>query len=44
MTGTAEVQEAYDLAAGGYDIELDLRFRFNDIVDPNGNYTMDRKR
>jgi len=44
MTGTAEVQEPYDLAEGGYDIELDLRFRFNDIVDPNGNYALDRIR
>src|SRR5262249_46131650 len=42
MTGTAEVQEANDPAKGDYDIELDLRFRFNDIVDPNGNYVMDR--
>jgi hypothetical protein len=44
MTGTADVREPYDLAEGGYDIELDLRFRFNDIVDPNSNYTMDQIR
>jgi hypothetical protein len=42
MTGIAEVQDAYDLAEGGYDIELDLRYRFNDIVDPNANYMSDR--
>jgi hypothetical protein len=44
MNGTAEVREPYDLAEGGYDIEMDLRFRFNDIVDPNSNYTMDQIR
>ncbi len=44
MTGTADVREPYDLAEGGYDIELDLRFRFNDKVDPNSNYLMDQIR
>jgi hypothetical protein len=44
MTGTAEVQEANEPAEGDYDIELDLRFRFNDIVDPNSNYAMDKIR
>jgi hypothetical protein len=44
ITGTAHIQEANDPAEGDYDIELDLRFRFNDIVDPNGNYIMDKIR
>jgi hypothetical protein len=44
LTGFAEVQDAVDPAEGDYDIELDLRFVFNDIVDPNPNYWMDRIR
>jgi hypothetical protein len=44
MAGTAEVTEAKDQGNGAYDIELNLRFIFNDIVDPNGDYFMDRVR
>jgi hypothetical protein len=44
LAGFAEVQEAVDPAEGDYDIELELRFVFNDIVDPNGKYVMDRIR
>jgi hypothetical protein len=44
LTGFAEVQDAVDPAPGDYDIELDLRFVFNDIVDPNYAYVMDRIR
>jgi hypothetical protein len=41
LTGWAEVQEAIHPVGGDYDIELDLRFFWNDIVDPNSHYTMD---
>jgi len=44
LAGFAEVQEAVDPAEGDYDIELELRFVFNDIVDPNGKYVTDRIR
>lgn len=44
MAGFAEVQEAVDPVEGDYDIEMDLRFSFNDIVDPNGTYWMDTVR
>ena len=44
MTGFADVQEAVEPAEGDYDMELDLRFVFHDIVDPNGKYVMDRIR
>lgn len=41
ITGFAEVSEAIDPKDGDFDIELELRFVFNDIVDPNHYYTMD---
>lgn len=44
LTGWADVQAADKPADGAFDIELALRFVFNDIVDPNGTYTMDRWR
>ena len=44
LTGFAEVQEAVDPAEGDSDSELELRVGFNDIVDPNGKYVMDRIR
>jgi hypothetical protein len=44
LSGWAEVQEAVHPVEGDYDIEMDLRFTFNDIVDPNGKYWMDRAR
>jgi hypothetical protein len=35
--------QAGNLAAdGSYRIKLDLRYVFNDIIDPNGKYTMDK--
>jgi hypothetical protein len=44
LAGWAEVQEAVQPVQGDYDIEMDLRFVFNDIVDPNGKYVMDTAR
>ena len=44
IAGFAEVAEAFDPVAGDYDIELDLHYVFNDIVDPNGNYWTDTVR
>jgi hypothetical protein len=41
LTGWADVQDAVDPADGAFDIDLDRRFAFNDIVDPNENYRMD---
>jgi hypothetical protein len=41
MAGSAELCEANDRADGAYDIAMDLRYTFNDIVDPNGDYMMD---
>lgn len=41
MTGCADVRDAVDPAAGALDIDLDLRFVFNDIADPNKHYAMD---
>lgn len=43
LLGWAEVEEAVDPADGAYDIELELRFVFNDIVDPNKSYASDRR-
>jgi hypothetical protein len=42
LIGWADVEDAVDPAGGDYDIELDLRFVFNDIVDPNPKYRADR--
>ncbi len=44
MAGFAEVGEADDHADGANDIEMDLRFVFNDIVNPNKNYVSDQIR
>jgi hypothetical protein len=44
LLGWADVGEANEPGLGAYDIELELRFVFNDIVDPNGNYSSDRIR
>jgi hypothetical protein len=44
FTGWATVEDAIDPAEGDLDIELDLRFAFNDIINPNRNYIMDRIR
>jgi hypothetical protein len=44
LTGWADVQDAVDPGDGALDIDLDLRFVFNDIVDPNANYLMDQIR
>jgi hypothetical protein len=41
LAGWAEVQEAIHPVEGDYDIEMDLRFSWNDIVDPNANYSSD---
>jgi hypothetical protein len=41
LTGWANVEHPCHRPAGDWDIELDLRFVFNDIVDPNSNYWMD---
>src|SRR5204863_7055831 len=40
----ADVQEAADPNDGDFDIELDLRFTFNDIVDPDPEYGRDTVR
>jgi hypothetical protein len=44
LFGWADVQEAIDPAPDAYDIELELWHVFNDIVDPNSKYLMDRIR
>jgi hypothetical protein len=44
LIGWADVADAYEPADGDYDIDLDLRYVFNDIVDPNKNYLSDRIR
>jgi hypothetical protein len=44
LFGWADVQDAVDPADGAYDIELELRFVFNDVVNPNKGYLMDRLR
>jgi hypothetical protein len=44
LSGWAEVQEAGRPVEGDYDIEMDLRFTWNDIVDPNRKYFMDKAR
>lgn len=44
VVGWAEVEDAVDPEEGAWDIHLDLRYVFNDIVDPNGNYAMDSAR
>jgi hypothetical protein len=41
LSGWAEVQEANVPKDGNFDIEMDLRFTWNDIVDPNAKYAMD---
>jgi hypothetical protein len=44
INGWATVEDAIDPAEGNFDIELDLRFAFNDIVNPNKGYLMDKIR
>jgi hypothetical protein len=44
ISGWAEVRESYDPKGGDYDVDLDLFCAFHDIVDPNGNYLMDKIR
>ena len=44
LTGFAEVPQAVDPSDGDFDIDLDLTFVFNDIVNPNGKYVMDKLR
>ena len=41
LLGFAEVGDAINPKEGDWDIELNLRFVFNDIVDPNSNYWTD---
>jgi hypothetical protein len=40
IVGWAEASEP--AADGSFRIKLDLRYVFNDIIDPNGKYTMDK--
>lgn len=44
VAGFAEIADAYDPVDGDFDIRLELSYVFNDIVDPNGNYVMDKIR
>lgn len=44
LIGWAEVRDALEPADDALDIDLDLRFVFNDIVNPNKKYLMDRIR
>jgi hypothetical protein len=42
LVGWAEVEDAVDPAHDAYDIELDLRFVFNDVVNVNAKYWTDK--
>jgi hypothetical protein len=44
LTGWADVADAYEPQDGDFDIDLELRFVFNDIVDPNNKYGRDTAR
>jgi hypothetical protein len=44
LTGWADVDDANDPADNAFDVELDLRFVFNDIVNPNPKYWTDSVR
>ncbi len=41
MGGVAKVSEAINPKEGDFDIEIELHYQFNDIVDPNHSYVTD---